>query len=454
MPDRIINIPEVGQVNFPASMSDTDVKTASHKLWAQALSKKAMDPKANYQSNAPAPTQTPTKLGNFMNAAAPHVLAAAPAVMGTAGGVAGGLLGGGVGAIPGAIAGGAAGEALKEKASGESASGKKIAKEGAVQGAWELAGGAVGQAAKGVGALAKAAGIDEAMMKFALKTGEDLTKGLNPAAAFAKWNLAAATTKQLWEKTAAKAASIRATKDALIDQAMPTSSTIRPYAIIKHVIDDYRDKAIKTLDPQIKAGLNSMLDELEHTYGAHAQSVIGQNAAQAASLAKGAPGQISSKALPTERLMTIKDADKLKSEFGDTVNWGKKYAENKLEDVYRAEVEVRKEIYGALNSSIKDAAGGNSGRALAQTQNDLHNVLEAKRLLEESAASHAQHGRTLTEILLDSLRRPGPASQAAGVARGAQKFATGAAEAGKPALQVIRNRELIPGAQNPSQPQQ
>lgn len=382
----------------------------------------------------PVQQPTPTAAGRFMNAAAPKVLDAAPAVLGTAGGVAGGLVGGGVGAVPGAVAGGAAGEALKEKLSGESASGKKIAKEGAVQGAWEAGTLGIGQAAKGVGALAKSVGLDEAMMKFALRAGEDLPRGLNPAEVFAKWNLKAATTKELWTKVVAKANDLSATKNSIITQALPTSNSIRPYAIIKDVLDKYEQKAIQTVDPEIRKGMQNMLKELHKTsYGPNSPS----------------------------QLMDIQEADKLKSMFGETVNWGKKAADNKLEDIYRAEVAVRREIYGALNSEIK-AASGQYGRALGEVQKDMHNVLEAKRLLEEAAAGHAAQGHSFSEILLNAMRRPGPSSMAASGARTAGRGLQGATEGAQLGAQVVRNRALLPQGspmptptpQNNSQPPQ
>jgi hypothetical protein len=362
-----------------------------------------------------APVRTaPTAAGKFMDKAAPKVLGAAPAVLGTAGGIVGGALAAPVGAAPGAVigaaVGGGLGEALKEKVSGQKVSAHDVAKSTAEQTAWETLGGAFNITGKGITKLAKSVGLDEAMMKFALKTGEDIKNGVNPAEAFGKWKMQAMAIKDLYAKVGTQADKLLQAKNTIIDKALPTSQQVRPYAVIKAVLDKHIDKSEKVLDPEIKNGMQKMLKSLQDQFTPKAQPGPGSSYIQSL-INKEWQGR-------SETLMSIKDADKLKSLFGESVNWGKKAADNKLEDVYKAEVSVRREIYGALNSSIKDAAGTH-GRALAETQKDLHNVLEAKRLLEESAAGQQVHGRHLMEMAVDAVRRPGPMSVGAAAVRGA-----------------------------------
>lgn len=130
-PDKVIDIPNVGQVAFPGSMSDADINTAAAKLYQEKNpSHPAPDPKHSWIDTA-------------------------VDWLPTAGGIVGGLAGsagGPVGAMVGATAGGAAGQGLKQKineargavppATGMNAIRQigEMGKQGAIQGGAELIG--------------------------------------------------------------------------------------------------------------------------------------------------------------------------------------------------------------------------------------------------------------------------------------------------------------------------
>lgn len=154
----VVEIPGVGNVEFPASMSQTDIAREAARLHSEA-----MRPETLRQTQGPSLMDEP-------KSAIDQLIDLLPMAGGTVGGIVGGVggtVGGmGVGGVPGAIGGatlgGATGEAAKQlinRARGERAPGtmtgaaKSIATEGGIQGAAEAVGGAV---AKGVGVGAKA----------------------------------------------------------------------------------------------------------------------------------------------------------------------------------------------------------------------------------------------------------------------------------------------------------
>jgi hypothetical protein len=358
-------------------------------LAAGALPKGAVGRKSDHEigtlstqkGTAPAKTAT-DKVANFIGKES-------PTIGGALGGVAGGVMGGLPGAVAGAMAGGAAGESLKEKTLGTGpVSAGKVAKEGAEQGAWELGGGLAG---KGIMKAASLLGVDEAVMKFALKSGEDFDRDLNPAAAMNKWKLKAMLTKDLYQKVQAQTASLSKTADAILDSSMPTSTTLRPYAIVKGVIDKYVGKAAKTLNPDTRVELEAMINALRKEF----------------------PGS----AAGTDRIMTTKEANALKRQWGESIDWSGKAPDDKLQATYKTMTEARRDIYQALNKSIADNMGGNEGKVWMAKDHDIFNLMEAKSLIQKSAESHSAQGRHLWEAASDTMRRPGPASMAAGVAR-------------------------------------
>lgn len=143
MPDKIIEIPNVGRIAFPESMSADDMNTAAAKLYADA-NKQHPKPDASH---------------SWVDTAVDWLPSVAGAVGGIVGGIGGTVAGMGVGGVPGAVGGatlgGAAGEAAKElvnaargKPSPTTATeaAKNMGVQGAIQGGSELVGAGVGKA--------------------------------------------------------------------------------------------------------------------------------------------------------------------------------------------------------------------------------------------------------------------------------------------------------------------
>ena len=337
--------------------------------------------------------------------------------------------------VAGAAAGGATGGAVKSKAETGKVSGTEALKAGAEQGAWELGGGMLG---KGIAKTAKLLGVDEAIMKFALKSGEDFDRGLNPAAALNKWKLKALATKDLYQKTGQQIGSMSKTADAVMERAAPYSSTVRPYAVIKGVITQARDKAARVGDSSIANAMDEMLDtlgkefntggpqsasgavkqELQNTMrGAASVTPVGRQAAENA--AKEAASK-----LPTDRVMTVKEANALKQQWGESVNWAKEPPKDALQNVFKATQDVRRDVYQSLNQQIADNMGGNEGKVWHSINHDIFNLMEAKSLIAKQAQAHSDYGKTLGMKALDALRNPGPASMAGAAARGVERAVT------------------------------
>lgn len=162
MPDKIIEIPNVGRIAFPDSMTPDQINAAAAKLYAEKNpSHPPPDPKHSWVDTAV----------DWL----PTVGGVAGGVIGGIGGTVGGMGVGGVpGAVGGATLGGAAGEAAKQLIN--DARGKpvpmmggaalNIAKQGAIQGGSEAAGAGIASVAAPV---MKSAG--EAIMQSALKPG-------------------------------------------------------------------------------------------------------------------------------------------------------------------------------------------------------------------------------------------------------------------------------------------
>ncbi len=164
VPDKVIDIPNVGSVAFPGTMSEDDINKAAGKLYADGnKSHPPVDPGHSWVDTA-------------------------VDWLPTAGGIAGGIIGGlggtvagmGVGGVPGAVAGaaigGAGGEGMKQTinamrgkpllSAGQGV--EDMAKEAAFQGGTEALGGAVGMVAKPVA---------KALYQSALKPGLKYTMG-------------------------------------------------------------------------------------------------------------------------------------------------------------------------------------------------------------------------------------------------------------------------------------
>jgi len=160
MPDKVIEIPRVGAVAFPDTMSDQDIAAAAAKLHAEA-------------------TQQPPS-PSLLDRAIDALPEAGGLVGGVVGGIGGTAFGAGVGGVPGALGGatvgGGAGEALRQlltRARGGAAPTSmseavaSIAKEGAIQGGMEAAGGVLMKGARMAG---------RGLMDFALRPSQTILK--------------------------------------------------------------------------------------------------------------------------------------------------------------------------------------------------------------------------------------------------------------------------------------
>ncbi len=158
IPDKVIDIPNVGSVAFPGTMSEDDINKAASKLYTD--------------SNAKHPPVDPAH--SWVDTAVDWLPTVGGAAGGLIGGIGGTVAGMGVGGVPGAVSGaalgGVAGEGFKQAinaARGKpiptpTAQAEGLAGQAALQGGAELVG-------AGVGKLMKPAG--EVLMQSALKPG-------------------------------------------------------------------------------------------------------------------------------------------------------------------------------------------------------------------------------------------------------------------------------------------
>lgn len=372
-----------------------------------ALEYKAMHaPDSAYpQTKRPLPQLTGARkafdrTAQFMVNNAPTIAGAVGGVLGSAGGLGG--------AVAGAATGGAYGSAIRSKAEGGKVSGKEVVKGAGEQGALELGGGLAG---KGLLKAANLLGVDEAIMKFALKRGEDYERELNPAAAMNKYRLKSIATKDLYQKTSQKIATLNKTADAMLDQVSGHSSTIRPYAIAKGVIDRYKAQAAKVGNPTIRDAMDEMLDAVGKEFN------NAQTGAQGMARATGTPAK-AAESLPTDRLMTTQEANRLKQMWGESVSWNKEPPKDSVEAAFKTTQNARRDIYHALNDSIADAMGGNQGKLWRSTNHDIFNLMEAKGALQEAGERTHADAIGLVPRVLDAMRKPGAASILASGARG------------------------------------
>lgn len=407
-------IPQEAVAKFhalPKEQQQTAISRMTPELKAKFLpvaqEYKAMHaPDSAYKTSSP-PTPQPTgTAAKVFDKTAQFATRNAPTIAGGVG-AAVGSLGGPEGSVMGAVAGGAAGGAIKSRAEQGKVSGSAVSKAASEQGLMDVGG---GLAAKGLTKAASLLGIDESLMKFALKRGEDFSRDLNPAAAMNKYHLQALATRDLYQKTAQKIGTLSKTADAMIDQVSGYSSTVRPYAIVKGVIDQYKAKAAKVGSGAIKDAMDQMLDNVGKEFNNATTGAQGL-ARQAGMPAKAA------ESLPTDRLMTTKEANQLKRVWGESVPWGKEPPKSPMEEAHMAVKNAQRDIYHALNSSISDAMGGNQGRLWRATDHDIFNLMEAKGALQESGERIASDSKALAPRMIDAMRMPGPASTVAAGAR-------------------------------------
>lgn len=412
-----VNIPGYDQpVNFPDSMTKDQINEASHNLYVAKQTGMTPGKMQPTKFDSPQPKSSAfDKTAGWVTHNAPLIMGGLGAAAGTAIGPEGTIAGGAIGAA----IGGGSGSAIKQKAEQGKVKVGTVAKDAAVQGAYDLGG---GLAMKGIAKTAQILGIPEAMMKFALKSGEDLEQGVNPAAAINKFKLKAATTAALYVKTRAQSKALNMTADAIMDKALPYSSSVRPYAVIKGVLDKYEDQAAKTADPEIRSAMQKMLHQVEGEFNsAGTDSASGSALRDTERDPANQMGEVAKQAeaakLPTDKVMSVKDANRLKSSWGKTVDWSKSPPVDKMQAVYKAEMSARREVYNSLNHQIADALGGNEGRAWLSTNKDIQQLMEASSFINESAKAHQVYGQNLLQTVTDMARKPGPASQGAAFAR-------------------------------------
>jgi hypothetical protein len=154
MPDKIIEIPGIGNVAFPDSMSDDAISTAAAKLHGDALQK--------------TPATESKATGSSLGGMAKDVVAAsAPTI--------GGIVGGVVGGVPGAAVGGAAGQGYKQLISHATeipAAVADVARNAVQQPMATLKG-----AAEGIGQGLKDTGVESALMAAGEGIGGVVAKG-------------------------------------------------------------------------------------------------------------------------------------------------------------------------------------------------------------------------------------------------------------------------------------
>jgi hypothetical protein len=339
---------------------------------------KAMHAPDSAYPQTPGSQPMPGKAGQVMDKVASFLTRNAPTIGGAVGGVMGSV-GGPAGSAAGAAAGGAYGSAIRQKAQTGAVSGKEVGKDAAIQGAIDLGGGLAG---KGILKAAKVLGVDDAIMKFALKRGEDFERDLNPAALMNRYHLHAMTTKELYQQASQKIGTLSKTADAILDEVSPYSSTIRPYAVVKGVVDKYIERANKVGDPEIADSMKSMLKNVGKEFGGNDAS----------------------------KLLTSKEANQLKQVWGDSVQWGKEPPKDSMQAAFKTVQNARRDIYHALNESIADAMGGNQGKLWKSTNHDIFNLMEAKGALQEAGERTASDARGILPTVLDAMRKPGPAS--------------------------------------------
>jgi hypothetical protein len=282
----------------------------------------------------------------------------APMIAGAAGSVAG---------PAGAAGGGILGEAMKEtayggtgKEFGQNLSPTKVLKEGAIQAAFEVP----GLAMKGIAKAAQSLGLSEKAMRFALKGTEDLTGETNPAALMNKLQMKAATRKQLFDQIGQKLQAHNMVSDHLLDAALPTSEKVNVLSTINAVIDKNIDAATKTLDTDAVKALNEMKMAAKNAY-----DKVGYG---------------------STAMLDIKAATKIKSLFGKAANWKPGPISTGYQAVHDLVQGTRRQIYGAINDSIKGAIKAPGlAKAVGENNHVIREALEAQDTLQ--AAADAEH---------------------------------------------------------------
>lgn len=438
-----VTIPGYDQpVHFPDSMSKKEINAAAKRLYdARQFANRTGGTKYPnpYQSTQPTPPHpTFDKVANW-------TVSNAPSITGGVGGIIGTVLAGGPGAILGAGLGGAYGGAVRAHAEGKNA--KEIAHEAVknefIQGGLEMLGQGTGAM---IGKVATKLGISERLLQFALKRPEDLATGVNPAEAMNRYQLHSNTIKGLYELTDQRIGSLNKTADALIRQSAPYSSTVRPYAVAKGVLNRYIREAASVGNEQSRTAVESMLQQLAEEFNnastASAQGAARREVQQTATAIYGGKivggtraGSVAYKnamedsisKLPADRIMTTEEANALKRVWGESVSWTKQAPQDSLQAAFKTTQNARRDIYNALNETISDAMGGNTGKQWKSIDRDVFQLIHARDALNEANLRTLTAQKSLIPQLVDVLRQPGPASQTANLMRMFQQSGMGGA---------------------------
>ncbi len=266
MPDKVIDIPGVGQVAFPDSMSPDDMNKAAAKLYAEKNpSHPPPDPKHSWVDTA---------------------VDWLPTAGGAVGGLLGGLAGGGVASVPmavgGAALGGGVGEVIRQNIedlrgrqaappAGQAA--MEMGQQAALQGGAELAGAGVGAV------MAKAA---PRLMQSAVKPGWQTLKGVLrgenvPRVVQTMLDEGINVTPKGFEKIQTLLASTRGEIKDMLDAAEAAGHEISPYRVASRLSDNVK-RADNLTNPD--ATINAIADAGNEFLNAHGDKMLTPTKAQ------------------------------------------------------------------------------------------------------------------------------------------------------------------------------
>lgn len=313
----------------------------------------------------------------------------APMIAGGAGGVLAGPAG--------AAGGGMLGEAMKQTAMGgtgkdfgQNLDPSKVLKQGAIQGALE----GTGSLLKGVAGAIQRLGLSEKAMRFALAGTEDLTKETNPAALINNLKLRAATRSQLFNQIGEKLAAHTQLTDHLLKAALPNSEKINVKSLMDAVIDKNIDAAAKTLDTKAVTALQAMK--------------------------KAAQDEFNKIGYGSSAMVDIEGATNLKRMFGKAANWKPGQISTEFQAAHDLVQGTRRQIYGAINDSIKGAIKNPSlAKSVSENNHVIREALEAQETLQ--MAADAEHN-TVNYHIIPKLINAGRVPVGAGASAAARQL--------------------------------
>lgn len=259
MPDKVVDVPGVGSVSFPDSMTDDQISAAIRGTNAtQALA-------------APRGRTWADTLTDWMPTAG-------GAVGGLVGGIGGTVAGLGVGGVPGAVGGaalgGAAGEAAKQlvnRARGSASpdtmgqAATDIATQAGIQGASDLAGAGIGKVMSGAGSMV----MRSALKPSSMAVIRDLAKGVPvPRAVQTLLDEGVNVTAQGYQKLQSIIGTTTTARDAMITDAMASGQTgVNPFSVASR-LTPAAQKAANNVTPKADlAAITRAGNEFLETYG-------------------------------------------------------------------------------------------------------------------------------------------------------------------------------------------